>query len=107
MIIDCCVTQITDRRKDINKKYSLESLVLLIFSAVISGYESIEDIILFGELKQAWLNKFVSLSSIPSRETLRYFLCTINPDELVPHIPHTGRLVFKYNNTQMPHLIIQ
>lgn len=82
MIIDCCVTEITDQRSNTNKVYSVEALMLLIFSAAISGYDSIEGIIGFGELKQEWLNKFVKLKALPSPETLRFFLCSINPNEL-------------------------
>lgn len=45
MLIACCMTEITDPRKSTNRIYSLEALVLLIFSAVISGYDSIEDMV--------------------------------------------------------------
>ena len=83
MIIDCCITELADPRSNTNKVYSLDALILLIFSSVISGYDSIEGMIGFGELKQEWLNKFVKLDSLPSPETLRFFLCAINPKELV------------------------
>ena len=83
MIIDCCVTEITDPRNNTNKIYSLEALILLIFSSVISGYDSIAGMIGFGELKKELLNRFVGLKTIPSAETLRYFLCAIDSKELM------------------------
>ena len=73
MTIDYCITEISDPRSNINKVYPLDALILLIFSAVISGYDSIEGMLGFGKLKQEWLNKFVQLETIPSRETLRFF----------------------------------
>ena len=83
MIIDCSVIELSDPRNNKNRIYSLESLILIIFSSVISGYDSIDSMIEFTDLKIDWLRKFVELPRVPSAETLRYFLCAVNPHELV------------------------
>lgn len=83
MIIEACINQITDPRGQKNQRYSLSSLVLIIFSSVISGYDSIDSMVEFTKLKLDWLRQFVTLPSVPSAETLRYLLCAINPHELI------------------------
>jgi predicted transposase YbfD/YdcC len=74
---------VTDPRKDVNKKYSLESLIAIIFSSVISGYSAVEEMVKFAHMKLAWLQRHVDLDKVPSAETLRILLCAINPHELV------------------------
>ena len=61
MIIARCIDEIDDPRSTINRIFSLEALVLVIFSSVISGYDSVEEMVDFTELKFDWLNKWVDL----------------------------------------------
>ena len=83
MIISTCTEHLTDPRKQKNQRYSLNSLVLIIFSSVISGYDSAEEISEFAKLKIDWLRKFVDLESTPCAETIRFLLCAIAPNELI------------------------
>ncbi len=83
MIIDTCTANLTDPRKKTNQRYTLNSLVLIIFSSVISGYDSAEEMAEFAKLKIDWLRKFVDLKSTPCAETIRYLLCAIVPSELI------------------------
>lgn len=82
MIIARCIDEIDDPRSTINRIFSLEALVLVIFSSVISGYDSVEEMVDFTELKFDWLNKWVDLPRVPSAETLRFLLCTISSQQL-------------------------
>ncbi len=74
MTIESCISIISDPRNDKNKYYALESLVLIIFSSVISGYDTIDGMVEYARLKIDWLKKFVPLDRAPSAETLRYLL---------------------------------
>lgn len=74
---------IEDPRSTKNRVYSTESLLLIIFSSVVSGYQSVEDMLAFADARLEWLKKFVELDRVPSYETLRFFLCCLKPDELV------------------------
>ena len=74
---------VTDPRDTKNQKYSLSSLLLITFSAVISGYDSIDDMLEFARLKLEWLQKYVPLERVPCSETLRYFLACVSPSELI------------------------
>ena len=75
-------SEVTDPRQAKNQKYSFESLMLIAFSSIISGCESVEEINLFAKTKLDWLRKFVELPGVPCVETLRYFICAVNPNEL-------------------------
>lgn len=83
MIIDKCIEALTDPRKKTNQRYSLSSLILIIFSSVISGYDSAEEMAEFARLKLDWLQKFVDIERAPCAETLRYLLCAIAPNEMI------------------------
>ena len=84
MEIDRIVSIISDPRKDKNRKYSLQELVLIIFSSVISGYYEPDEMADFARLKLDWLRKFAPFEfRTPSHETLRYFLCAVKPSELI------------------------
>ncbi|WP_422382585.1 transposase family protein [Marinicellulosiphila megalodicopiae] len=74
MNISSCTAHITDSRQTKNQKYSLESLMLIIFSSVISGYDTPNSMAEFAKIKQTWLQKYVTLNSIPCAETLRFFI---------------------------------
>lgn len=74
---------ITDPRQDKNKKYTLSSLMLIIFSSMVSGYDTPESMVEFAKLKLDWLRKFTVLNSVPCAETIRFFLCSIKSEELI------------------------
>ena len=83
MTFDECATHITDPRQDKDKKYALSGLLLIVFSSAISGYDTPEAMVEFARLKHEWLQRFVTLDSIPCVETLRFFICSINTEELI------------------------
>ena len=65
-----------------NIKYSLEEIVFLTMSAVISGFQTYELIEGFGEEKIEWLRKFYPYKyGAPSYDTLRKFYSRLNPKE--------------------------
>jgi len=65
-----------------NIKYSLEEIVFLTMSAVISGFQTYELIEGFGEEKIEWLRKFYPYKyGAPSHDTLRKFYSRLNPKE--------------------------
>jgi predicted transposase YbfD/YdcC len=79
-----CFTTLKDPRR-INKgniKYSLEEIVFLTISAVISGFQTYELIEGFGEEKLEWLRKFYPYKfGIPSHDTLGEFYSRLEPKE--------------------------
>lgn len=84
MEIEGLISVISDPRDDKNKTYSLLELILVVFSSVISGYDTPRGMAGFAKLKIEWLRKFGSFEKgTPSPETLRFFLCAINPKELI------------------------
>jgi len=72
-----------DPRSTKNRVYSTESLLLIIFSSVVSGYHTVDDMLAFADAQLDWLKKYVKLERVPSYETLRFFLCCIEPEVLV------------------------
>ncbi|WP_284285355.1 transposase family protein, partial [Marinibactrum halimedae] len=74
---------VTDPRDTKNQKYSLSSLLLITFSAAVSGYDSVDDILEFAQCKLNWLQQYTDLQRIPCTETLRHFLASISPNELI------------------------
>ncbi|WP_284285467.1 transposase family protein, partial [Marinibactrum halimedae] len=74
---------VTDPRDTKNQKYSLSSLLLITFSAAVSGYDSVDDILEFAQCKLNWLQQYADLQRIPCAETLRHFLASISPNELI------------------------
>lgn len=84
MIVDHIVSVVKGPRKDKNQKYTLFELILIVLSSAISGYLDPEDMAYFAKEKADWLRKFAPFKfGTPSHETLRYFLCAINPAHLV------------------------
>jgi len=58
-----------------NIRYSLEELIFLTLSAVVSGFQTYELIEGFGEIKLDWLrNYYPYKNGIPSHDTLGKFL---------------------------------
>lgn len=83
MDLESCTIHITDPRKSKNLQYSLQSLMLIVFSSVISGYDTPSGMAEFAKIKLDWLRKFVDLKQAPCKETLRFFLCSIQPHQLI------------------------
>lgn len=83
MTLDKCTAHITDPRQHKNKKYTLSSLLLIVFSSTLSGYDTPEAMVEFAKLKHEWLQRFVTLNSIPCAETLRFLICSINTEALI------------------------
>ena len=83
MNLELCVKAITDPRNTKNQRYSLESLLLIIFSSVVSGYDSPRSISKFAELKIKWLQKYVPIQSVPCAETIRALLVCIKASDLI------------------------
>lgn len=81
--ISLCTAHILDPRNNKNQVYSLDSLLLIIFSSVISGYDTPDTMVEFAKLKQDWLQQYVSLNSIPCAETLRHLMVCVKPSELI------------------------
>lgn len=75
---------VTDHRSATNQKYSLESLLFMIVVATCCGYcEDPEDIKDFVNLKLDWFKRFIPIERAPCRETLRAFISSVNPNELM------------------------
>ena len=83
MNIKACTLHIEDPRGEKNRVYPLEGLLFLVFSSVLSGYDSVDSMIEFGRVKLDWLQKYVNLPRIPSRETLRFLIACIKAEELI------------------------
>lgn len=83
MNIQSCTAHVTDPRSTKNQRYSLASLMLIVFSSAISGYDTPESMVEFAKLKHKWLQQHVTLKTIPCAETLRAFVCSIHTDELI------------------------
>ena len=81
--LSVCVSAIRDPRQPINQKHSLESLVLIIFSSTISGYDSPSSMSEFAAMKLDWLKQYTDIKSAPCPETLRFFLACIKPTDLI------------------------
>lgn len=65
-----------------NIKYSLEEIVFLTISAVVSGFQTYELIEGFGKEKIEWLRKFYPYKfGIPSHDTLGEFYSRLNPKD--------------------------
>lgn len=77
---------LTDPRKlNPNTQYSVELILFLTISAVISGANDWQEIAAFGSAKKEWLKKFVSLSNnrTPSHDTIGDFFARIKAEEFI------------------------
>jgi hypothetical protein len=80
LLIKDCFTTLNDPRRTSkgNIKYSLEELIFLTLSAIVSGFQTYELIEGFGKIKLDWLRKFYThKSGIPSQDTSGYFFKTL------------------------------
>lgn len=86
-----CFSTLKDPRRTTkgNIKYSLEEIVFLTMSAVISGFQTYELIEGFGEEKLEWLRKFYPYKfGAPSHDTLGEFYSRLNPKEFSKCLIH-------------------
>lgn len=84
LLITNCFSTLNDPRRISrgNIKYSLNELIFLTLSAVVSGFHTYELIEGFGEEKLNWLRKFYPYKhGVPSHDTLGEFFSRINPKE--------------------------
>ena len=84
MTIEQIVSVVRDPRNTKNQKYTLFELLLIVIASTISGYYDPDEMADFAKEKVSWLRKFSTYDyGTPSHETLRYFLCAINPEHLI------------------------
>lgn len=77
--VDLYFADLKDFRLDRTKYYSLQEIVFLLISAVVSGSETWEEIADFGKIKLSWLRKYYPYSNgIPSHDTLNRVMSKIN-----------------------------
>lgn len=86
-----CFTTLKDPRRTNkgNIRYSLEEIIFLTISAVISGFQTYELIEGFGEEKLDWLRKFYPYKSgVPSHDTLGELYGRLDPKEFSKCLIH-------------------
>ena len=101
LLITDCFTNLKDPRRTTkgNIKYSLEELIFLTLSAVISGFQTYELIEGFGELKLDWLRKYFPYKNgTPSHDTLGKFFSKINPKEFAKCLISFTKTIAKYDS---------
>lgn len=87
---------ITDPRKNINKKYSIEQIVILTVFAVTAGCDSWVEVESYGKTKLKWLNKITPFKNgIPSHDTISRVFTLIDPLELQKLFEQWGQKKFK------------
>lgn len=71
-----------NRRASGNKQHELLDIVAISVCAVICGAESWEEIERYGNIKQPWLDSFLTLpNGIPSHDTLNRVISSLCPDQ--------------------------
>jgi hypothetical protein len=100
LIKDCFATFNDPRRTSKgNIKYSLEELIFLTLSAVVSGFQTYELIEGFGEIKLDWLCQFYPYKSgIPSHDTLGEFFSRVRPKEFAKCLIEFTKALAKYDS---------
>ncbi len=75
--------ELRDPRVGRNREHLLEEILLIAIAAVLSGAESWNDIAEYGEDKQEWLQRFLTLpSGIPSHDTFNRVFAALDPEEM-------------------------
>ncbi len=73
---------IPDPRVERTKLHKLEDILAITICAVICGAEGWNEIELFGQCKQSWLESFLELpNGIPSHDTFARVISSIKPDD--------------------------
>lgn len=100
LLIQDCFSELNDPRRISkgNIKYSLQEIIFLTLSAVVSGFQTYELIEGFGEERISWLRKFYPYKSgIPSHDTLGEFFSRINPKEFSKCLIFFTESIAKYD----------
>jgi predicted transposase YbfD/YdcC len=101
LLIKDCFTTLNDPRRTSkgNIKYSLEELIFLTLSAVVSGFQTYELIEGFGEIKIDWLRQFYPFKfGIPSHDTLGEFFSRVKPKEFAKCLIEFTKTLAKYDS---------
>jgi hypothetical protein len=99
LLIKDCFTTLNDPRRTSkgNIKYSLEQLIFLTLSAVVSGFQTYELIEGFGEIKINWRSQFYPYKfGIPSHDTLGEFFSRVKPKEFAKCLIEFTKALAKY-----------
>ena len=74
---------IPDTRKKSMISYPLYEIIIIAFLAILGGAETWVEIVMFGEVSEKYLKKFLKLQNgIPSHDTFRRVFGLINPEYL-------------------------
>lgn len=97
---NCFITLKDPRRTSKgNIRYSLEELIFLTLSAVVSGFQTYELVEGFGEEKLDWLRKFYPYKNgIPSHDTLGEVYSRIKPKEFAKCLISFTKSLAKYDS---------
>ena len=76
------VEEVSDARCACDVKIPLADILTLIMCAILAGNETIDDIVLYGELNDVWLESRFGIKKIPSETTVRRVLKLVSPVEL-------------------------
>ena len=72
--------QMPDHRVKRTKRHLLEDIIFITISAVVSGADSWNSIVSFGNAKKEWLSQFLELpNGIPSHDTFNRFFAALDP----------------------------
>lgn len=77
------ISTITDHRAQWDIEYSLESIVIMVFIAVLGGSDTWVDIELFCSMRREWLGKFIELPNgiTPCNDTFSRVFHSIDTDD--------------------------
>lgn len=101
LLVNNCFSTLNDPRRTSkgNIKYSLEELIFLTLSAVVSGFQTYELIEGFGEEKLDWLRQFYPYKfGTPSHDTLGEFFSCVKPKEFAKCLIDFTKALAKYDS---------
>lgn len=101
LLVTDCFTSLNDPRRTSkgNIKYSLNELIFITLSAVVSGFQTYELIAGFGEEKLGWLQKFFPYKNgAPSHDTLGEFFSRVKPKEFAKCLIEFTKALAKYDS---------
>lgn len=71
-----------DFRIDRTKKHELVDIIFLTLSSMICGFDTWEEIELFGNVRIDWFRRYIKLSNgVPSHDTIRRVFMGLNPEK--------------------------
>lgn len=72
--------EVEDPRMDRQKKHLLAEILFIALCTVLTGGQTFNDMVTFGQSKEVWLRRHLSLAhGIPSHDTFRRVFCLIKP----------------------------